>query len=422
MSKPSIQTETAGPELSQVELTITDAPTNGDAHFLDLLIVLAKRKWMIVSLTFLCAVVSLAYSLLLPKTYTANTKILPPQQTQSVTGAMLGQMGSSLGSLAGLAGKDLGIRNPNDLYVAMLQSRTLSDALIQKFNLMNVYKVKRMMDARKRLEDVTDIDSGKNGVISISVQDRDPKRAADIANAYVNELYRLNQTLAVTEAAQRRLFFEQQLRSASDDLARAEQDMRKTQETTGLIQLDEQAKALISSVSIARGQIAAKEVQIQAMKTFATPQNPELIRAEDELQALKAHLGALQRDVRGPVGELQLPTGKIPSAGLEYVRRLRDVKYFETIFELLAKQLEIAKIDEAKSAAIIQVLDPAVPPEWKSKPKRAVIVIAGTIIGLFAAITAAFLGEAARYAKTQPHLLRRLNLLKRYLFGKRTEA
>jgi tyrosine-protein kinase Etk/Wzc len=417
-----MQTETTRPELSQVELRIADAPADGEAHFLDLLIVLAKRKWMIVSMTFFCAVASLVYSLLLPKIYTANTKILPPQQTQSVTGAMLGQVGSSLGSLAGLAGKDLGIRNPNDLYVAMLQSRTLSDALIQKFNLMSVYKVKRMMDARKRLEDVTDIDSGKNGVISISVQDRDPKRAADIANAYVSELYKLNQTLAVTEAAQRRLFFEQQLRSASDDLARAEQDMRKTQETTGLIQLDDQAKALIASVSTARGQIAAKEVQIQAMKTFATPQNPDLIRAEDELQALKAHLGALERDVKGPVGDLQLPAGKIPSAGLEYVRRLRDVKYYETIFELLAKQLEVAKIDEAKNAAVIQVLDPAVLPEWKSKPKRAQIVIAGIIIGLFMAITAAFLSEAARYAKTQPHLSMRLSLLKRYLFGRRGEA
>lgn len=413
-----MQTETLGRELQDVELRISQAPADGDVGLLELFIVLAKRKWMIASLTFICAVVSLAYSLLLPKIYTADTKILPPQQTQSVAGAMLGQ----LGSLAGLAGKDLGIHNPNDIYVAMLQSRTVSDALIHKFDLMNVYKVKRMMDARKRLEEATDIDSGKDSVITISVQDHDPNRAADIANAYVNELYKLTQTLAVTEAGQRRLFFEQQLRSASEDLARAEQDMRKTQESTGLIQLDNQAKAIIEAVATARGQIAAKEVQIRAMEAFATPQNPDLIRAEDELQSLKADLGDLEKDAKGPAGNIQLPAGQIPSAGLEYVRRLRDVKYYETIFDLLEKQYEIAKIDEAKNAAIIQVLDNAVPPEWKSKPKRAVIVIVATFVGLFGAIIFAFVQEAAQYARLQPQSVVRLQLLKRYLFAKPGEV
>ena len=413
-SEYSMQTDTIGHDLRELSVKVSGAPANGDLHFLELLIVLAKRKWMILAVTFACGILSLIYALLLPKTYTAETKILPPQQTQSVAGAMLGQ----LGSLAGLAGKDLGIHNPNDLYVAMLQSRTIRDALIERFHLKTLYKVERMMDARKRLEAATDIDSGKDGIISISVQDRDPKRAADMANAYVSELYKLTQKLAVTEAAQRRLFFEQQLRSASEDLARAEQEMQKTQETTGLVQLDDQARAIINAISAARAKIAAKEVQIRALETFATPQNPALIEAENELSALKAQLAALEKSQKGPAGDLQLPAGKIPAAGLEYVRRLRDVKYYEAVFELLGKQYEIAKLDEAKNAAVIQVLDPAVPPEWKSKPKRAVIVLIGFVMGFFAAVTLALLGEARQYIHTQPHLSRQFALLRYYLFAK----
>lgn len=397
-----------------MELKLSEDASEGEVGLLELLIVLAKRKWMIFSVSLVCATAAMVYGLLSPKIYTANTKILPPQQTESMASAMLGQ----LGSLAGLAGRDLGIRNPNDIYVAMLESRTVSDALIAQFDLKNLYSVKRMMDARKRLADATTIDSGKDGVISISVDDRDPKRAADIANAYVGELYKLTQTLAVTEAGQRRLFYERQLRSASDDLARAEQGLRNTEQTTGLVQLDSQAKAMIDEVSTARAKIAAKEVEIQAMQAFATPQNPDLVRAEVELEGLKDVLAQLEKSQTGPAGELQLPVGKVPSAGLEYVDRLRDVKYQETIFELLEKQYEIAKIDEAKNALSIQVLDAALPPEWKSKPKVSILVIVGGFTGFFCAVVMAFAQEALAYAETQPRFALQWRLLKKYVIAK----
>jgi tyrosine-protein kinase Etk/Wzc len=403
---------TIEPELKTEDRQVTPE-SYAEVQLLDLLIILAKRKWMILSVTVAMGLACLVFSLLLPRYYQANTKILPPQQTQSIAGAMIGQ----LGSLANFAGKDLGIRNPNDLYIAMLKSRTVSDALVQKFDLENLYQVSRQMDARKRLEEITEIQSGKDGVISISVEDRDPKRASDIANAYVSELYRLTQTLAIGEAAQRRLFFENQLRTANDDLARSEQELRKTQEKTGLIQLDSQAKATIESVSRARAQIAAKQVQIQAMKSFATPENPDLARSEIELAAMRTQLATLERNQASPAGDLQLPAGKLPSAGLEYVRSLREVKYRETVFELLAKQYEIAKIDEAKSAAVIQILDPAVTPEAKSRPKRAMIVITGTLLGLFFAIIAAFVLEAAQYGQRQPEISTRLQQLKSYLYA-----
>lgn len=405
-------------EMSNEQLMIgsgivsVDAEHEPDVHVLDLLIALAKHKKAICFTTTSFAVASLIYALLIPKTYTANTKILPPQQTQSVASAMLGQ----LGPLAGLAGKDLGIRNPADVYITMLRSRTVADNLVQKFGLMKVYDAKLLTTARKRLDDATDVNAGKDGVISISVDDRSPNRAAEVANGYVAELYKLTQTLAITEASQRRLFFEQQLHTASDELGRAEQDLRKTQETTGLIQLDSQAKALIETISVARAEVTAKEVQIQAMRSFATAQNPDMIRAEQELQVLKARLGSLERNQNGPEVATELPVGKVPAAALEYVRKLRNVKYSETVFDLLAKQYEAAKIDEARNAAVIQVLDAAVPPETKSKPKRAVIVFAGTLLGVFIAVMGAFIVEAAQYAKSQPDISVRLQLLKKYLF------
>jgi len=382
-----------------------------EVHFLDLLIVLAKRKWFIAKLTAGVAVLSLIVSILLPKYFTGTTRILPPQQTQSVAAAMLGQ----LGAVANLAGKDIGLRNPNDLYVAMLKSRTVADSLIQQFHLQNVYQVKRLMDARERLEQSTEIDSGKDGVITISVLDRDPSRAADLANGYVKELYKLTQSLAVTEAGQRRLFFEGQLHAATEDLARAEQALRVTQEKTGLVQLDGQAKAIIEAMSKARAQIAAKQVQIEAMKSYATPQNPDLLLATKELEAMRGQLAVMEKSQMGPGGDLQLPAGKLPSAGLEYVRAYREFKYREGVFELLSKEFEIAKIDEAKSAPIIQVMDPAIPPEAKSKPKRAVIVIVVTFIGFFVAIVLAFLMEATEYLSMQPQISQRWLVFRRYL-------
>src|SRR6202035_3875870 len=184
--------------------------------------------------------------------------------------ALLAQF-SGLSSVASLAGGSLGLKNPNDLQIAMLKSRTVEDAMVDRFHLMELFGVKYRSDARKKFENVVDIDNGpKDGLIRISVTDRNPQRAAEMANGYVEEFKRLSATLAVTEASQRRLFFEQQLSQAKDNLAHAEEDLKKTGQKTGLVQLDSQTRATIELLANLRGQIAAKEVEISGLRSFAT--------------------------------------------------------------------------------------------------------------------------------------------------------
>ena len=209
-----------------------------------------------------------------PKMYTATATILPLQQNQSVLSSMLGQ----LGDVQALDLRDLGLKNPADVFVAMLKSRTVEDALINRFDLRKVYNVKRYEDARKVLEKRSEIDPEKEGLISIQVSDRDPKRAAEIANACVDELRALNLSMALTEAAQRRVFFEQKLNSERSDLSNAELALKQLEQKTGLIQPDAQTKALIGAVADVRAQIAAKQVQIQSMRSFATPTGTVPIR------------------------------------------------------------------------------------------------------------------------------------------------
>ena len=377
------------PRTSVVEPRPTRTPSvppDDEIDLLDLLIVLAKHKRTILAVTLGSAIVAGIVSLLLPNRYTATTKILPPQQSQSGSTMLLNQLaGGGMGPLAALAGSSLGLKNPSDIYIGILRSRSIQDALISHFDLMSVYRDKHPSDARKDLAGYSDIAAEKEGLISISVEDKDPKRAAAMANAYVDELRNLTQHLAIGEASQRRLFFEQQVKQAKDDLSNAEVALKETQQKTGMIQLDSQAKAVIEAIGNLRAQVAAKEVQLQAMRSFATEQNPEYVLAEQQLSGLRSQLAKLESQAGGGDGDPILSTGKVPGVALEYVRKYRDVKYYETIFELLAKQYEAAKIDEAREAAVIQVVDQAVEPDRKSSPKRLLIIglcgICGFVIG-----------------------------------------
>lgn len=377
---------------------------------LDLLIILAKHKRMIASVTFGAALLALIVSLLLPNIYTGSAKVLPPQQSQSTAAMMLGQ----LGGLAGLAGTSLGIKNPNDLYVGMLTSRTVADSIIAEFELQKLYGKETLVETRKQLLEKSRIMAGKDGLITVEFEDEDPKRAAAIANAYVAQLDKLTQTLAVTEAAQRRLFFERQIQQAKKELSDAEMALRRTQEKTGLIKLDEQGRAIIEAVATLRAQISAKEVELRAMRTFTTDQNPDYIRTQQQLAGLRTELVKLERAKVSGDGDIMLPTGKVPEAGLEYLRKYREVKYQETIFELLAKQFEAAKIDEAKDAAILQIVDQAIAPDRKSKPQRALIVMLTTLAAGIASFLWACLREARERAKNNPAYASRLATLRRY--------
>jgi uncharacterized protein involved in exopolysaccharide biosynthesis len=382
-----------------------------EVSLLDLAVVLAKHKKLVLGLPLAAALLAAIVSLLMTPIYTGTARILPPQQNQSNAAALLGQLGFA----GGIAGGALGIKNPNELYVGMLKSRTVADGLISRFDLKERYDSDTLDDARRQLDKRSRIASGKDGIITIEVEDEDPKQAAAMANAYVEELDRLNDTLAVTEAAQRRLFFEKQVRLAKEQLADAEVALKKTQQATGLIKLDDQGRAIIEAVARLRAEIAAREVQLTAMRTFATERNPEYVRLTQELAGMRVQLAKLEKSAPATEGDVLMPTGNVPEAGLEYVRKLRDVKYFETMFELIAKQYELARLDEAKDLSIIQLLDRAVEPERRSRPKRALITLTAAIASMLAAVLVAFFREAAERTRRDPLATKRMIELRNYL-------
>jgi len=368
---------------------------------MDVLIVLAERKRFILGVTAAFAIAAVILALVLPKHYTATATLLPPQQSSSMSGMLLSQIGST-GGLASLAGGGLSLKNPNEMFVAMLKSRTVEDAMVQRFDLMREYRSRFPSDARKSFEKHASIDgTGKDGLIRISMEDRDPKRAAGLANGYIDEFRKLSEHLAITEASQRRLFFENQLEQAKDNLANAEEAMKQTEQKTGLIQLDSQTRALIESAASLRAQIVAKEVQIQSLGTFATSENSQLVQAKKELESLQAQLTKLSGG-EGDSDTSLVPNGKVPEAGIEYVRKLRDVKYYETIFDILARQFEMAKLDEAKQGALIQVVDTAIPPDRASFPRLGLFGLFGLVGGLILGILAAFAQTAVHNLKQDP--------------------
>jgi tyrosine-protein kinase Etk/Wzc len=417
-------TETHYPDLKDAPGTRPgSALPPGDDHpsMLDLLIVLAERKRTVLGFAAVFAVVSILFSLLVPVRYTATAILMPPQQGSSVASALMSQLGS-LGSIASLAGGGLGLKNPNDMYVGMLHSETVEDAMVRNFGLMQEYHKRYLSEARKKFESYALVEGdNKDGLIHISIEDHDPQRAADLANGYVDEFRRLSQGLAITEASQRRAFFEQQLIKTKDQLAGAEEALKQTEETTGLIQLDSQARALIAAAGELRAQIAAKEVQLQAMSTYATGQNSQIIETQQELDSLRAQLAKLGGS-EDSADSLIVPRGKVPEAGLEYVRKLRDVKYYETMFEILARQLEIAKLDEAKEGALVQVVDPATRPDRRSFPKRTLIVLGGTIAGFFLGILLALVQGSLARMRANPEASAKLALLKNTLGNKNHPA
>jgi uncharacterized protein involved in exopolysaccharide biosynthesis len=288
---------------------------------------------------------------------------------------------SALGLLSGF-----GIRNPSDIYVGILESRTIADSLITRFHLKDAYGDRYMQLARKHLAKRTRIKAGKDTLIHVQVEDRDPRRAAQLANAYVDELFLRNTKVALTEASQRRLFFEQEVAKEKEVLAKAEDALRETQQFTGLVEPTGQAEALIRSASQLHAEILSREAELAGMRTFIADDNPRLQAVSRELSALRSELAKLENGAQIP-GTPEVPVGKLPQAGLQYLRKYRDVKYHEALYEILAKQYEAARLDEAKAAPVIQIVDTAVVPERKSWPPRTIIVLIGTMLaGLVACV------------------------------------
>ena len=359
---------------------------SGEISFQEILSLLSAGRKVILYAVLTTALISTAVAFLIPAEYTAEAVILTPQQPQSSLSTLLqlagGGAGASLPGLSLLTG--FGLRNPADLYVGILESRTIADVLITRFNLKQVYGDKYTQQTRKHLARRTSIKAGKDTLIHIEVDDRDPKRAAQLANAYVEELSNRNTTVALTEASQRRLFFEQQVASEKKLLASAEIALRNTQQVTGLVVPSGQAEALLRSASQLNAEILTREAQLAGMRTYAADENPRFQAVQHELAALRSELSKLESS-KQVEGTPEVPVGNLPQAGLEYIRKYRDVRYHESLYEALAKEYEAARLDEAKAAPLVQVVDNAVAPEKKSWPPRLLIMLISSGLAAFGA-------------------------------------
>lgn len=397
------------------------SPLFDEINLIDVLTQLAVRKWLIAKITGIAALAGVILAFALPARYTALTKLMPPQQSPSTASMMMNQLANSgAGSLAAIAGGGLSLKNPNDIYVGLLNSRTVADAIIKRFNLEVVYHTKDMTEARKKLAKNTDVSSEKNGFIAVSVTDKDKKRVAEIANAYTDELRILTKTLAVTEASQRRLFYEDQLKQAKESLVSAEVAFLQVQETKGLVQLDAQAKVMIESLAVLRAQVAAKQVELQALRSYSTENNPDVQLAERELASLEGEVSRLeQHNHSAEANDIGLED--VPGAGLEYLRADHEVRYRQALFDMLMKQYDAARLDEAKEAAVIQVVEPAIEPDERSAPKPAQIAAVALFAGLLIGVLAALVQTALTRFQSDPVKCAKLRRLRRAMAERSTQ-
>jgi len=364
-----------------------------EISLLDLLQVVVDNLRLLLLGPLVVGLAALGFSFTIAPTFTAKTQFLPPQQQQSAAASML----ASLGSLGGLAGA-AGIKNPSDQYMAFMKSVSVQDALIDRFQLVERYKAKLREDARKGLTARARIASGKDGIISVEVDDHDPKVAADMANAHVDELRKLLARLAVTEAQQRRLFFEKQLAQTKDNLVKAEQALKSTGVNSSA--LKSTPAAAVETVARLKAMISAQEVKLASMRGYLSESAPDFKLALNELAAYRSQLAKAEENEPAS------------TSATDYVARFRDYKYHETLFELFAKQYELARVDESREGAVIQVLDVAQPPERKSKPKKALIAIIATLATGFALLLWVFVRQALRTASNSPETAEKLQTLR----------
>ena len=359
--------------------TADDGPSVGLA---DLLTWIGEAKRLIGGVTFAVAIAALIYALNAAFIFTARTTLLAPNTQQTSGSAAL----AALTSLGGLAG-GLSAKSPDELYVALLKGDSVQRALIDRFNLKEHYKVETYETLRKVLPSYVRVAADKkSGLITVEVDDESPKFAADLANAHADEITKVLGRLAVSEAQLRRAFFENQLKETKENLVRAEQALQATQEKSGMIVLDKQAEALIGGAAQLRAQITEREVQLKVLRTSATDQNPDVMRLGSELRALRTELARMEssQGAGSTTSAVEMPVGQIPSASIDYVRARRELKLQETLLEGMVRQYWIAKLDEAKEGPALQQVDVALPPDRKSKPSRALIVIVTTVLALLA--------------------------------------
>jgi uncharacterized protein involved in exopolysaccharide biosynthesis len=362
--------------------------------------VIAKRKWRIGAFCCGMSVVALVVSLLLPKIYESTATLLP--QLESNNGLGLGALLAT--GAASSAAQSLGISlpgapaTPTDIFSAMLKSRIMADDVIRRFNLMEHYDKQTMQDARLALEAATRVVVSKEKVIKVTVEDKDPQLASDIANFYVSNLDRLNQTLSVSKARENRKFIEQRVADTKQALVKLEDALKEFQTQNRTVAIETQSKAMIEAAAMIQAQIMSQEVQSQVMGTYLSPTNPEMARVQSSISELRKQLQIMESGKSGkehlPGDRLRPAITSVPALALEYGRLTRDLKVHETLYALLVSQYEQAKLVEARDTPTVQVLDPAIPAERKSRPKISLNVLIAGFLSLLMGIFWAFLREA----------------------------
>lgn len=394
-------------QTTEIQESVPKPAYDDEVSLLDYWRVIWKRRWVIGGLFSAAVLTAMVVSFQMPKIYESTATLLPSLDSKE---------GGGLGALlsAGGAAQSLGISmpgapaTPTDLFVAMLKSRIMADEVIKRFNLKELYEAKTMQDARKALEGNTKISVSKEKVTKITVEDKDPQRAADIANFYVSHLDRLNRTLTVSKASQNRAFIEKRLAETHVDLVKAEESLKKFQTDNKTVAVEAQSTAMIQAAAQIQGQIMAQEVQLEVMSSYLSPDNPDLSRVRSGIEEFKKQLLLLES---GRGGKGMLPGDRlhpamitVPSLALDFGRLMRELKVQETLYTLLTSQYEQAKITEARDTPTVQVLDPAIPAEKKSKPSiRLNMMIAG-VLALFVGIFLAFLLEYLQRIKEQDKL------------------
>lgn len=378
---------------------VTGSPSSADeaVSVLELLVPIAENIRVIVAGALLCGVTALGITYLLTPVYMARTSFLPPQQ-QSAAASALSSLG---GALAGLAGGAVGLRAPADQYVSLMQSVTVQDRLIDQFRLIDVYEAKFRADARLELQRNVNISIGKrDGLITVEVEDTSPERAAAMANQHVEELRRLSGLLALTEAQQRRMFFEGQLKQTRERLEASQQALQSSGINAATLRAE--PKAAAEGYARLKAEMTAAEVRLQALRRSMTDSAPEVAQQLAVVTALRAQLA-------------QLEQVEARHGGPDYVSKYREYKYQETLFELFARQFELARLDESREGAVIQVVDVAAPPEKKSRPRRAATAVATTIVAGFLLSGFFVIRHLLRLASTDAATAARLQRLGRGL-------
>lgn len=351
-----------------------------EISLLDLLQVVADNLRLLVLGPLVVGLAALGISFAITPTFTAKTQILPPQQQQSSAAALV----QSLGALSGLAGAAAGIKNPADQFVAFFKTNAVVDAIIDRFKLIERYELKTRTDARVVVTGATQVRAGKDGIIVLEFDDKDPAFAAEVANAYIEELEHLLNRLALTDAQNRRQFFERMVKDTTAKLAAADKALRETGVSAGMLKTN--PAAAVEAVARLRAGITAQELKIANMRGVLAETSPDMKLALGELANLRAQLSKLERDDPADAGNSS------------YLTRFREFKYQETLYELFVRQYELARVDEAREGAVIQVIDAATPPERKTKPKKAMIAVVATLAAGMALLLFVFIRSALRNA------------------------